>query len=98
MIFTRFSHLNCYFDENHLRLIYLKDDVGHNDEKWISQVDNEPQLDGFYRGGAGKVDRHGDVDRGEHHHAGDVDGVDHVILVLGFYIICSLVYSVHENA
>ena len=76
---------------------YLNHDIWDYDQERPEEVKKEPE---FYRldvqcdwqaGG----DR--EVDRGQDHHAGDVDGVDHAVLVLSFDVVGELVDDVHED-
>ena len=47
--------------------------------------------------GAGEGGGHREVDGGQHHHAGDVDGVDHVKLGVSSDVVGGLVDDVHED-
>ena len=58
----------------------LKNDVCEDDLEGVEQVDQEPDLHRLDTGRAGQAGGHREVDRGQDHHAGDVDGVDQVIL------------------
>ena len=60
--------------------LYLQHNIDEYDKKWVGQVKEKPDLNRLDVGGAGQTDGHREVDRGQDHHAGDVDGVDQVIL------------------
>ena len=63
----------------------------------VDKVEQKPKLDRFdvgcLREGAG----HREVDWGQHHHDGNVDGQTQVILILALYEHRSLIYRVHEK-
>ena len=80
-----------------LWMSYLDDDIWDDDQERPEEVEKEPE---FYRldvqcdweaGG----DR--EVDWGQDHHAGDVDGVDHAVLVLAADVVRGLVDDVHQD-
>ena len=62
------------------RAANLKQDIDQNHEKRISQVKYQPDLHRLDVGGGWEAGGDREVDRGQDHHAGDVDRVDHVIL------------------
>ena len=63
--------------------------------KWkLTRGDESDTDSGGESGGEAGGDR--DVDGGQDHHAGDVDGVDHVVLVPGD-VVRSLVDQVHQD-
>ena len=55
---------------------YLEEDIDEYDEEGVGQVEEEPDLHRLDVRGGGEADRDGEVDGGQHHHAGDVDGED----------------------
>ena len=55
---------------------YLKQNIDENGEKRVGQVKYEPDLHWLDVRGGGKTGGDWEVDRGQDHHAGDVDGVD----------------------
>ena len=54
----------------------LQNNVAENHEKGVGEVEEEPDLHRFDVRGGGEADGDGEVDGGEDHHAGDVDGED----------------------
>ena len=50
-----------------------------------------------YVGSAWEYGGHPEVDRGQHHHAGDVDGLDQVVLCVSADVVGGLVDHVHED-
>ena len=75
----------------------LKNDVCEDDLEGIEQVDQEPDLHRLDTGRAGQAGGHREVDGGQDHHAGDVDGVDHVVLSVTGDVVRGLVDEVHED-
>ena len=65
--------------------------------KGVEQVDQEPDLHRLDTGRAGQAGGHREVDGGQDHHAGDVDGVDQVILGVSGDVVGGLVDKVHED-
>ena len=49
---------------------YLQDHVDNDDKERVCEVIKEPDFNGFDDGGAGQAVGHGEVNRGQHHHAG----------------------------
>ena len=76
---------------------HLKCDIDKYDEDREGQVEEEPDLHRLDVGGAGETGGHGQVDRGQHHHAGDVDGVDQVVLGVSGDVVGGLVDNVHQD-
>ena len=74
----------------------LKNDVGEDDLEGVEQVDQEPDLHRLDTGRAGQAGGHREVDGGQDHHAGDVDGVDHVVLSVTGDVVGGLVDHVDE--
>ena len=66
VIFDLKNYLHCYIDQNY--------------HERISQIEDEPDLDRFDVRSAGQGGGDGEVDGGQHHHAGDVDSDNQVIL------------------
>ena len=75
----------------------LENDVGEDDLEGVEQVDQEPDLHRLDTGRAGQAGGHREVDGGQDHHAGDVDGVDHVVPGVPSDVVRYLVYQVHEG-
>ena len=75
----------------------LENDVGEDDLEGVEQVDQEPDLHRLDTGRAGQAGGHREVDGGQDHHAGDVDGVDHVVLSVTGDVVRGLVDEVHED-
>ena len=75
----------------------LENDVGEDDLEGVEQVDQEPDLHRLDTGRAGQAGGHREVDGGQDHHAGDVDGVDHVVLGVTGDVVRGLVDEVHED-
>ena len=65
----------------------LLDDVAGDDQDGVGQVKQQPQLHWLDVRGGGETGGHREVDRGQNHHAGDVDGEDQTVLVLSHYVI-----------
>ena len=59
----------------------LTNDVRENDLQRIEQVDQDPTLHWIDGPRVWQAGGHREVDGGKDHHAGDVDGVDHAVLV-----------------
>ena len=79
---------------------HLEEDVGQYCYERIGEVKNQPELNRFDFRGDGQAWGHWDEDGGEDHHAGDVDGVDHAVLVIGglhLDVVGGLVDHVHEH-
>ena len=72
--------------------------IDNDDQERVGQIEEEPDLHRFYVGGAGEAGGHREVDRGQDHHAGDVDGVDHAELVFTSDVVGGLVDDVHEDS
>ena len=77
--------------------MYLNDDVDQNYKDRVDQREEEPNLDWLDSGGGGQTGGDREVDGGQHHHAGDVDGIDCLVLVRGGDVVCGLVNQVHED-
>ena len=75
----------------------LTNDVRENDLQRIEQVDQEPGLHRLDGGRVGEAGGHREVDGGQDHHAGDVDGVDHVVPVRSSDEVGGLIDDVHED-
>ena len=75
----------------------LQHNVEDDDEEGEGEVDEEPDLHRFdpQRAGEGGGDR--EVDGGEDHHAGDVDGDHQVGLPLHRQVVGGLVDDVHQD-
>ena len=76
---------------------HLEPDIDEYDEEGVGQVEEEPDLHRLDVGGAGEAGGHREVDRGQHHHAGDVDGVDQAVLVISGDVVGGLVDDVHQD-
>ena len=76
---------------------HLFDDIGHNDQEWVGQVEEEPDLHRFDGLRGGEAGGDWEVDRGQDHHAGDVDCDDQLVFLLhsnivgGLYCIVTIV-------
>ena len=75
----------------------LHGDVDSNDKEGIDEADQEPDLHRFDAGGVGQGGGHGQVDGGEHHHAGDVHSDDQIVLVRDGQVVRGLVDDVHQD-
>ena len=75
----------------------LKNDVSEDDLEGIEQVDQEPDLYRLDVSRTGQAGGHREVDRSQDHHAGDVDGVDHVVPVRSRDEVGGLIDDVHED-
>ena len=79
---------------------YLKQNIDENGEKRVGQVKYEPDLHRLDIRGGGEAGGHREIDRGQDHHAGDVDGVDQAVLVVFARhpdIVGGLVDHVHQD-
>ena len=76
---------------------HLEYDIYNDDQEREGQVEEEPDLHRLDAGGAGEAGGDGQVDRGQHHHAGDVDGVDQAVLVVSGDVVGGLVDHVHQD-
>ena len=65
--------------------------VWSDDQDWEGKVEYEPDLHRLDCRGAGQAGGHREVDRGQDHHAGDVDGDHQVHLTLRPHIVGHLV-------
>ena len=77
--------------------VYLKTDVDQNDEERVGEVEEQPDLHRFDVWGCRQAGGDRQVDRGQDHHAGDVDGVDQTELVLVTDVVGGLVDDVHQD-
>ena len=75
----------------------LQYNVAENHEKGVGEVEEEPDLNWLDVGGGGQTGRDRQVDSGKHHHAGDVDGVDQVVLAVSGDVVGGLVDQVHQD-
>ena len=71
---------NQYIQKDEL-LTNLLQYWNHNYEERVGEAEQEPELHRFDGRGDGEAGRHWDVDRGQHHHAGDVHSDHQVKLV-----------------
>ena len=73
-----------WFEINYHYINYtnLEYDVDQDHQERIGQVEQEPDLHWLDVRGGGQTGWHWEVDGGQDHHAGDVDGVDHAVLVV----------------
>ena len=76
---------------------YLDNDVNHDDQEWISKVEEEPDLNGFDGCCGGQAGGDREVDRGKDHHAGDVDSYNKFTFIRGRDIVGGLVDDVHQD-
>ena len=60
----------------------LHDDQSNDETEVVNKVEQKPKLDRFDVCCLGEGVGHGEVDGGQHHHDGDVDGQAQVILAL----------------
>ena len=76
---------------------HLQQNIDNDDEDRVGEVEEEPDLHWLDVGGAGEAGGDREVDRGQDHHAGDVDGVDHAELVFTSDVVGGLVDDVHQD-
>ena len=76
---------------------HLEENIDQDDEDGEGEVEEEPDLHRLDVGGAGQAGGDREVDRGQDHHAGDVDGVDQAVLVLSCDVVGGLVDDVHQD-
>ena len=91
------SCLSARYDKYRKYPSHLQHNIHEYDKKWVGQVKEKPDLHRLDVGGAGQTDGYREVDRGQDHHAGDVDGEDQVVPGVPVDIIGDLVDHVHEN-
>ena len=77
---------------------HLEENIDNDDEDRVGEVEEEPDLHWLDVGGAGEAGGDREVDRGQHHHAGDVDGNYHAVLVVSSDVVGGLVYNVHQDS
>ena len=77
--------------------LYLKQDIDQDCDEGVGQVEDQPDCYRLDVRGDGQTGGHWEVDGGEDHHAGDVDGVDHAVLVLSTDVVGGLVDHVHQD-
>ena len=76
---------------------YLEENISDNYQERPEEVEEEPLLNGFDVKGDREVLWNRDVDRGQQHHAGDVDGVDQVVLGVSGDVVGGLVDDIHQD-
>ena len=78
-------------------MLYLEYDIGQHYNKRVGQVKQQPDLHWLDIRGGGQAGGDWEVDRGQDHHAGDVGGVDHAVLVGTPDVVGGLVDHVHQD-
>ena len=76
---------------------YLNKNIQNNDKAWVNQREKEPDLHWLDLRGGGQTGGDRQVDGGQHHHAGDVDRDDQLVLVRGGDVVGGLVDQVHQK-
>ena len=76
---------------------YLKCHVDDDYKERVGEVEEQPGLNRLDVRSAGEATGYGEVDGGEDHHAGDVDGDDEVILVSDGHVVGCLIDDVHQD-
>ena len=76
---------------------HLEENIDQYHQEREGQVEEEPDLHWLDVGGAGQAGGHWEVDGGQDHHAGDVDGVDQVVLGVSADVVGGLVDHVHQD-
>ena len=76
---------------------HLEADIDGDDEEGVGEVEEEPDLHRLDVRGGGEAGGHREVDRGQDHHAGDVDGVDQVVAGVSVDVVGHLVDHVHQD-
>ena len=76
---------------------YLEENISDNYQERPEEVEEEPLLNGFDIKGDREVLWNRDVDRGQQHHAGDVNAVDQAALVLLADVVVGLVDDIHQD-
>ena len=76
---------------------HLQQNIDNDDEDRVGEVEEEPDLHWLDVSSAGKAGGHREIDRGQDHHAGDVDSVDQAVLVLSGDVVGGLVDDVHQD-
>ena len=77
--------------------IYLKKNIDDDDQEGINQIEEQPLLHWFSGGCAWQWSGDWQVDWGQDHHDGDVDGEDQVILTVSANIYRRLVDTIHQK-
>ena len=80
-----------------ITVLYLLYDVALHYKERKGQVEEEPDLHRLDVGGGWEAGGHREVDRGQDHHAGDVDRVHQAVLLIRHDIVGDLVNDVHED-
>ena len=81
-------------EEQIVSLVYLEDDINHNNHHRVGKVEEKPDLNVLYGSSNGQAVGHRDLDGGQDHHAGDVHS-DHHFIVLPA-VVCGLVNQIHQ--
>ena len=76
---------------------HLEENIDHDDEDRESEVKQQPDLHRLDVGGAGEAGGHRKVDRGQDHHAGDVNGYDQAVPIVSTDVVGGLVDDVHQD-
>ena len=82
-----FGHISSSF--------HMDVSIYQDDQKWIDETKEKPDLNIFDRRAGRETARDSDVDRGEDHHTGDVDSDDVTKEFLSDKIVGNLVNNVH---
>ena len=91
------KHIYSQLETSNRLLLYLQTDVDENDKERKGEVEQKPDLYRLDIRGGGQASRHREIDGGQDHHAGDIDGVDQAELVLTGDEVSGLVDDVHED-
>ena len=81
----------------HSLVMEENDDVEENDEKGKDETKEKPDIDVLDTGGGWQAAGHWDVERGQNHQAGDVDGDDRLQEVLIVQVVGCLVDDVDDH-
>ena len=76
---------------------YLEENIKDNYQERPEEVEEEPLLNGFDVKGDREVLWDRNIDRGQNHHAGDVNAVDQAVLVLSADVVGGLVDDIHQD-
>ena len=71
-----------FFISLHAFRVYLHHNIDKDDHEGVDEADEQPDLHWLDAGGVGEGGGHREVDRGQHHHAGDVHCDDQLVAAL----------------
>ena len=76
---------------------HLEENIDNDDEDRVGEVEEEPDLHWLDVSRVGEAGGDREVDRGQDHHTGYVDGDDPAVLVISSDVVGGLVDDVHQD-